>query len=79
MTDSNWRQAMLDEMVALQSNGTYEHVPLPCDKTIFGCRWVYTANVGPNDHINKFEALLVAKGYTHFWFRLFFEIVKVST
>ncbi|PNY07956.1 ATP-dependent RNA helicase dhx29-like protein [Trifolium pratense] len=28
--------AMLAEMVALQSNGTYDHVPLPCDKTIFG-------------------------------------------
>jgi hypothetical protein len=78
MADSNRRQAMLDEMVTLQSKH-YEHVPLPCDKSIFGCRWVYTANVGPNDHINKFEALLVAKGYTHFWFRLFFEIVKVST
>ena len=40
MADLRWRQAMLDEMAALQTSGTWELVPLPLEKTIFGCHWV---------------------------------------
>nr|KYP44186.1 hypothetical protein KK1_034349 [Cajanus cajan] len=40
MADSRWRQAMLDEMDALQTSGTWELVPLPPDKSIVGCQFV---------------------------------------
>ena len=33
-----WHQAMLDEMNALQNNGTWELVPLPSRKSVVGCR-----------------------------------------
>jgi len=32
MVDPDWRQAMVEEMVALHSNGCWEFVPLPLDK-----------------------------------------------
>nr|XP_027187615.1 proline-rich extensin-like protein EPR1 [Cicer arietinum] len=33
-----WRQPMIDEMCALQSNGTWKLVPLPSGKSLVGCR-----------------------------------------
>ena len=37
MSDPGWRQAMVDEMAALHSNGTWDLVPLPDGKTTLGC------------------------------------------
>lgn len=59
-----WRQAMIDEMCALQSTGTWELVPLPSGKSTVGCRWLFTLKVGPDGKIDRFKARLVAKGYT---------------
>ncbi|XP_014491791.1 uncharacterized protein LOC106754289, partial [Vigna radiata var. radiata] len=42
-----WRQAMVDEMQALDHNGTWDLVPLPPGKKPVGCRWVYAIKVGP--------------------------------
>ncbi|GAU27876.1 hypothetical protein TSUD_159700 [Trifolium subterraneum] len=64
LSHPDWRQAMIDEMCALQSSGTWELVPLPPGKSLVGCRWVYTVKVGPDGKIDRFKARLVAKGYT---------------
>lgn len=64
-TDPNWFQTMVEEMVALHSNNTWDIVTLPSDKTTVGCQWVYTVKVGPNCQINSFKTRLVAKGYKH--------------
>ncbi|RVW58939.1 Retrovirus-related Pol polyprotein from transposon RE2 [Vitis vinifera] len=58
-----WRQAMVDEMAALHSNGTWDLVVLPSGKSTVGCRWVYTVKVGPDGQVDRLKAL-VAKGYT---------------
>ena len=54
---------MVDEMVALHSNGTWDLVSLPPSKSTVGCRWVYTVKVGPNGQVDSLKARLVAKGY----------------
>ena len=59
-----WRQAMLDEMSALHSNGTWDLVSLPPGKSPVGCRWVYAVKVGPDGTVERLKARLVAKGYT---------------
>ncbi|RDX81696.1 hypothetical protein CR513_37596, partial [Mucuna pruriens] len=59
-----WQQAMINEMCALQSSGTWEPVPLPVRKFVVGCQWLYTLKVGPNGKIDRFKARLVAKSYT---------------
>ncbi|PNX65657.1 receptor-like protein kinase [Trifolium pratense] len=64
LSHPEWRQAMIDEMCALQSSGTWELVPLPPGKSLVGCRWIYTVKVGPDGKIDRFKARLVAKGYT---------------
>ena len=47
-----WRQAMIDEIQALENNGIWELVTLPPGKTTMGCRWVYTVKVGPNGKVD---------------------------
>ena len=58
---------MVEEMVALHSNGTWDLVSLPPGKFPIGCRWVYTVKVGPDGNINRLKAWLVAKGYTQIY------------
>ena len=55
---------MLDEMNALQNNGTWELVPLPSRKSVVGCRWIFAIKVGPDGTIVLLKAHVVAKGYT---------------
>ena len=59
-----WRQAMTDELSALQNNGTWELVSLPSRKFVVGCRWVFAIKVGPDGTIDRLKARLLAKGYT---------------
>ncbi|RVX19942.1 Retrovirus-related Pol polyprotein from transposon TNT 1-94 [Vitis vinifera] len=59
-----WRQAMVDEMAVLHSNGTWDLVVLPSGKSTVDCRWVYAVKVGPDGQVDRLKARLVAKGYT---------------
>ncbi|XP_040868949.1 uncharacterized protein [Glycine max] len=44
LSHPGWRQAMIDEMQALENNGTWELVSLPPGKKTVGCRWVYSGD-----------------------------------
>jgi len=59
-----WRQAMLDELNALQTSGIWELISLPYGKSVVGCRWVFAIKVGHDGTIDHLKAHLVAKGYT---------------
>ncbi|XP_022638426.1 uncharacterized protein LOC111241946 [Vigna radiata var. radiata] len=54
----------VDELSALQHNGTWELVPLPYGKSVVGCKWVFAIKVGPDGTIDRLKVHLVAKGYT---------------
>ena len=64
LSHPGWRQAMVDEMAALHSTGTWDLVVWPFGKFPVGCRWVYTVKVGPDGQVDRLKARLVAKGYT---------------
>ncbi|RVW93803.1 Retrovirus-related Pol polyprotein from transposon TNT 1-94 [Vitis vinifera] len=64
LSHPGWRQAMVDEMAALHSNGTWDLVVLPPGKSTVGCRWVYAVKVGPDGQVDRLKARLFAKGYT---------------
>ena len=57
------RSAMIEEMVALINNGTWDLVCLPVGKKAIGCRLVFTVKVNPDGSISRLKARLVAKGY----------------
>ena len=67
LSHPGWQQAMVDEMVALHSNGTWDLVSLPLGKSTVGCCWVYTVKVGPDGQVDRLKARLVAKGYTQIY------------
>lgn len=42
LADPNWKAAMIEEMSALEKQGTWDLVALPEGKHVVGCKWVYT-------------------------------------
>ena len=64
LSHQGWKQAMIDEMVALESNHTWELVPPPLGKSVVGCKWVFNVKVGPGRQVDRLKARLVAKDYT---------------
>ena len=63
LADPKWRKAMNEEMEALQKNATWELVPLPKGMKPIGCRWVFMVKLKSDGSIDRYKALLVAKGY----------------
>lgn len=58
-----WHHAMIEEMNALEDNGTWTLVDLPAGKRAIGCKWVFTVKVNPDGSVARLKARLVAKGY----------------
>ena len=58
-----WLSTMIEEMDALNGNGTWNLVHLPTGKKVIGCRWVFAVKVNPNGSVARLKARLVAKGY----------------
>ncbi|CAL8988819.1 unnamed protein product [Prunus brigantina] len=65
LEDPKWKEAMNEEMRALQKNVTWELVPLPHGKKTVGRRWIYTVKLKADGSVERYKARLVAKGYTH--------------
>lgn len=55
---------MFEEMNALEKNDTWEMVDLPDGNRTVGCKWVYILKYNPDGSIQRYEACLVAKGFT---------------
>ena len=55
--------AMNDEMAVLESNDTWELVPLPNGKKAIGFKWVYKVKHKADGNIEHYKARLVTKGY----------------
>ena len=63
LSHPSWRSTMVDEMQALDDNGTWDLVPLHTGKKAIGRRWVFAIKFNPDGSIAKLKARLVAKGY----------------
>ena len=63
MEDPKWREAMHNEIQALQANSTWTLIELPSGKKPIGCRWVYKVKLKSDGTIERYKARLVAKGY----------------
>lgn len=59
-----WKSAVMDEMRALEKNGTWEVVELPKGKRVVGCKWVFTPKYDSDGALEKLKARLVARGFT---------------
>jgi hypothetical protein len=61
--DKNWKQAMDNEIKALDKNQTWHLVPSPGKVKIIDSKWVYMVKKKEDRSIDRYKAHLVAKGF----------------
>ncbi|RVX01807.1 Retrovirus-related Pol polyprotein from transposon TNT 1-94 [Vitis vinifera] len=59
----SWKNAMLEEIRALEDNHTWKLVDLPQEKKVVGYKWVFVVKVNPDGSVARLKARLVARGY----------------
>ncbi|RVW74635.1 Retrovirus-related Pol polyprotein from transposon TNT 1-94 [Vitis vinifera] len=64
LTKREWKDAMREEMSALEKNKTWEIVERPKGKNIVDCKWIFTLKYKADGSLERHKARLVAKGYT---------------
>ena len=64
LQDPKWKEAVLEEMKALEDNETWELVELPSGKKVVGSKWVFSVKYRPNGTIERYKARLVAQGFS---------------
>ncbi|GBN73143.1 Retrovirus-related Pol polyprotein from transposon TNT 1-94 [Araneus ventricosus] len=58
-----WINAMETEISILKDREVWEIVPRPRNKTVIGCRWVYSIKENAEGQILRYKAHLVAQGF----------------
>ncbi|RVX05233.1 Retrovirus-related Pol polyprotein from transposon TNT 1-94 [Vitis vinifera] len=59
-----WKEVVMEEIRALEKNGTWEVMNLPRGKKPVGCKWVFTVKYKADGTVERYKARLVAKGFT---------------
>ncbi|XP_050897092.1 uncharacterized mitochondrial protein AtMg00820-like [Lathyrus oleraceus] len=78
-----WREAVLEEMKALEKNKTWSVTSLPDGKKTVGCKWVFTMKYNSDGSIERYKARLVTKGFTQTYginySKTFAPVAKLNT
>lgn len=61
-TNFNWQDAMTEEIVALETNQTWEVVSPSSSVSIIRSKWVFSVKLRPDGTLDRYKAQLVAQG-----------------
>ena len=59
-----WHNAMKDELDSMKSNEVWDLIELPQGAKAVGCKWVYKTKRDSLCNIERYQARLIAKGFT---------------
>lgn len=59
-----WKEAMQEELKALDQHNTWSITKLPICKKAVGCKWIYKLKFKSDGSIERHKARLVAQGFT---------------
>jgi len=61
--DEKWRNAMEEEIKAIEKNNTWELTTIPKEQKPNGVKWVFKAKKNVKGEIKRYKLRLVVKGY----------------
>jgi len=59
-----WECTMQEECDSLMTNNTWTLVPLPASRKPVSCKWVFKIKRGANGEVERYKAILMARGFT---------------
>ena len=63
INNEKWRLVMEDELLSMSKNCVWKLVERTKEMKPIGCKWVFKTKRNANGKIERYKALLVAKGY----------------
>lgn len=83
MSHPDWKQAMFDELEALNQQQTWSLVPRTSTMNVVGSRWVHKVKLKTDGTLERLKARLVAKGYHQLqgvdFTKTYSHVVKLGT
>lgn len=70
---------MVEEMIALHNNDTWDLVPLPPGQSTVSCCWIYIVKVGLDGQVDRLKTRLVANEYIQTYGVDYFNIFSLMT
>lgn len=59
-----WDQEMLEEIEALEKQGTWSLVLCPNDRNVVGRKWICKVKKNPDGSVSRYKERLVAQGFS---------------
>jgi len=63
MNEEVWKNAMIEELNAINRNNTLKLIKLPTSKKTIDVKWIFKLELKPNGEVAKHKARLVARGF----------------